>query len=201
MDEKIKLSTVQIFWDLKYPNAFTPKQLEVLLNLINSKYKDKIKNVDSVKINDDIISLLIDISDKEHVLIKDNIIKLITDENDEKIIKTKLNKIGATINSIIGDGLGKYEVAFDTEKIIFDNFDLNTELLKNNLFERLKSYYSEYGNLILVSCTLALMPKKDKEDAGTLIVVGHNTPKDHENKKITFMIENEQMGAFSEKFQ
>ena len=197
MEGKIKLFKIERFWNLQYQNAFTPKQLDILSK--SAICKEKIKNIDTVRVNDDIVGLIINISDKEHILIKENMINLSTEENDDEQIKSKLIRIGTKVNNVLGEEIGKYEIILDKENIILDNFDLEDELLTKNLLKRLQTQYAEFGKILLIFSGFTLQPK-DKDDEGSVFSASYKSPTDKKKARITFNIHDERVANIMEKF-
>jgi predicted Zn-dependent peptidase len=105
-------------------------------------------------------------------------------------------KLQEFISTVLGEETSKSRIVLDFEYINFENFNLNDEILKRGLSERLQKHLEEYKDLAIAQCSFVFIPDKQ----GQNFFIGYHSKQDFEKGKAFISTRDEALSELLEKF-
>lgn len=152
-------------FSIKFKEPLSNKVLETLPE--TRKFVSKYRNIDTIKINDRVVGLILKDSFDINYNINDKEITANSPvQPDEKVIE-KLKLLIERISNIYDLDKDDNELQSGADFRYLESFDLEKSIIEDNIIEKLRSEFKNIGSLSLVSCNLII---KTNNDGGQKII-------------------------------
>lgn len=181
---------------LKFKEQLSNKILELLPK--ERKFFSKYKNIDTIKINNVVVGLII--RDSLDITYSANTKEIIANSavQPDNIVIEKLKVLGDRITELFELGQNNYEIIIGSDFQYLEPFDLQNAIITNNLIGKIQKEFEKVGSLTLVVCKLALRVDKGDE---TFINLAYANPDDLSKKKLLIEADEKYLNKLIETFK
>lgn len=149
-------------FSIKFKEPLSNKVLETLPE--TRKFVSKYRNIDTIKINDRVVGLILRDSFNINYNINENeIIANSPVQSDDRVIE-KLKLLGERIRDIYELDKDSYELILGEDFQYLESFDLQKVIVDNKIIENLQTEFKKFGSLSLVSCKFILKTNDDETE-------------------------------------
>lgn len=152
---------------INFKEPLSNKVLETLPE--TRKFVSKYRNIDTIKINDRVVGLILrDSFDINYNINEGQIVANSPVQSDEKVIE-KLKLLGERISDIYDLDKDNNKLNLGEDFLYLESFDLEKSIIENNIIEKLQNEFKEVGSLSLVACKLILKTNNETQKTINLI--------------------------------
>lgn len=166
---------------IRFNEPLSNKVLETLPE--ERKFISKYRNIDTIKINNIVVGLLIrDSFDVAYSINSKEIVANSAVQPNDRVIE-KLKLLGDRIAELYELGQNSYELIMGADFQYLESFDFQNAITKNNLIEKLQKEFEKVGVLSLVVCKFVFNTGKEEEEE-TFINLAYADQNDLSKKRL-----------------